>query len=426
MRWIGATLAMLIGCAIMVGRAAAQTTASPSIDEIGANPALDMRLRYEVFDPTAFGRGPQDGDGYWLWRIAPSVRVPLSGSWTVGGQLFAAGVVGRNGGARPVDRNDFDLTQAWAEWRSPRSKDVFIRIGRQEIALGSGRLLAASDSSNTRRRFDGVTAQARLGEATLIGVAASPVTVRPGVFDDASTNKSTVIGGGFLFKPAKDVQIAAYLVSSRRGEPGFGAPGGSKRTTAGVRWLSKHGPYAVELEVLGQDGSAGAFATSGWAIAGEFSRTFAPVGTATPRLWLKASAASGDDNPDDLALGRFDPLFANPTYSGSIPLFGPTNLAAINPGVTLTWADGARIGLDVAVMARVDADDTAWTFAGLPIAAQATPDRSVGALWAVTGLRPIRGGVSLGFTAAYFDAARSFAPPEADTRFFAVNLNLAL
>jgi hypothetical protein len=106
------------------------------VGEAGVDPSIDMRLRYEAFDPTAFGNGAQDDDGYLLWRIAPSVRVPINDNWVAAGQLYAAGAEGRNGGPRAADRNDFDVTQAWVEWRPNRTSGSFVRAGRQEIALG--------------------------------------------------------------------------------------------------------------------------------------------------------------------------------------------------------------------------------------------------------------------------------------------------
>jgi hypothetical protein len=395
------------------------------IGQIDADPALDLRLRYELFDPTAFGNGPQDDDGYWLWRIAPSVRVSLSENWTVAGQLYAAGAEGRNGGARAADRNDLDLTQAWVEWRPARTSGSFVRVGRQEIALGSGRLIAASDVSNTRRRFDGVVANWKVDSLTLVGVAASPVRVESGVFDDRSSLENTLLGAGAIWRLSSQAQAAAYLAVSRREDAQFGVPRESDRTTAGVRWVYRAGGRSVEAEVLGQSGEASGVDLSGWAFAGEVSQTFAAVGPVTPRLWVKASAASGDGNPNDNRVERFDPLFANPVYSGSIPLFGPTNLAAINPGITFNWASGARVGLDVAIMSRVEAADTAWTFAGTPIRANPDQRRGVGALWALTGAWPVNARLNVSVTAARFEARESFRPVDPSTSFVALNLNFA-
>lgn len=134
---------------------AATAAQTPAAQDSLLDVRVDARLRYEVIDLTGFGRGPQDNNGFALWRIAPSVEFRLDEQWRFTAQVFAAGQTGRNGGARPADRNDLDLTQAFVEWRPQMDRATFARLSRQEIALGSGRLLAASDGANVRRRFDG-------------------------------------------------------------------------------------------------------------------------------------------------------------------------------------------------------------------------------------------------------------------------------
>jgi hypothetical protein len=57
-----------------------------------------------------------------------------------------------------IDRNYADLLNAFVEFKLPLECDdpTYIRVGRQELLLGSQRLVSTLDWANTRRNFDGV------------------------------------------------------------------------------------------------------------------------------------------------------------------------------------------------------------------------------------------------------------------------------
>jgi hypothetical protein len=388
--------------------------------------ALDGRLRYELNDPAAFGNGPQDGGGYLLWRVIPSVRIDVAPDWSATVEVFAAGVTGRDGGARPNDRNDFDLTQAHVEWR-PGGGNSFVRIGRQEIALGSGRLLAANDGANIRRRFDGVLGQWQSGQWTGIAVAATIVQVRPGVFDDGGSTDRLMLGGGIVHGDLAGSSEALYTLRTRDSTPRFGSPPGKlERYTIGGRFVRRRGALLVEGEAIGQLGSTDqGKAIRAWAIAGDVHGELAQIGAAALIGGAKISVASGDENPADQTIGGFDPLFPNPAFTGSFPLFAPTNIAAVNPALSLQWPRGHRIGVDVALMQRVTQGDSVYNFGGAAVGSTGG-GRYVGALWALTGVYRVSPQLSVNATASYLANGNYFARQERNTTAIFVNLNLEL
>ena len=382
----------------------------------------DARLRYEVYDPTNFGRGVQDDDGYLLVRASGHANVEFSGQWRAFGQIFTANALERTGGPRPADRNEFDVTQAFVEWRP--AEGAFVRFGRQEIAFGAGRLLAASEGSNVRRQFDGLRAGVRLGDVTYQAVATGLVQVRPGVFDDSASLDRAVFGiGAVQSTPSGDI-TAAYLIGARRPERVFGAPAAIQdRVTLGGRVVrqSEQG-WLGELEVIGQSGEAGGLDIQAWAVAGEVARTTS-VGDVQLRYALRFSAASGDRDPNDQSLNGFDPLFPNPTYTGAIPLISPTNTLAFNPRLTASWPSNLRVTGDVAFIERLEEDDRVYAFSGLPIATQAGSGDDVGRLWSLSVSRPVTARWAASTTYAYFDAGDYFVgSPDADTHFLTANL----
>jgi hypothetical protein len=65
---------------------------------------------------------------------------------------------GCDGGPRPTDLDRLDVHQAFLDWKifSSDPNAVTVRVGRQELGFGSGRLLSRAEGLNLRRGMDGV------------------------------------------------------------------------------------------------------------------------------------------------------------------------------------------------------------------------------------------------------------------------------
>ena len=94
-------------------------------------------------------------------------------------QLTSNLVWGRD--PRPLDRDDLDLLQAFAQLTFG---SFSIRGGRQEIQYASSRLVSIREGPNVRLAFDGVRVMQHVGEWQIDGFGLVPVRVSPGVFDD--------------------------------------------------------------------------------------------------------------------------------------------------------------------------------------------------------------------------------------------------
>lgn len=407
-------------------RNAASSPALKCISVGGARVSLgmDARIRYEIYDPTGFGRGVQDNSGYWLVRAAAHAAVDVSPQWRAFGQVISANVIDRNGGSRPADRNEFDLIQGFVEWRPEGTDNTYVRFGRQEIAFGAGRLLAASEGSNVRRQFDGLRAGVRLGDITYQAVAAGLAQVRPGVFDDSASLDRAVYGIGAVQTTPSGSVNALYVISARRPERLFGAPPAIQdRYTLGGRVVRQSDRWFAEVELIGQAGEAGGLDTRAWAVAGEVAR-LTNLGDVQMRYALRFSAASGDESPTDGELNGFDPLFPNPTYTGSIPLISPTNTIAFNPRISASWPSRLRVTGDVALIKRLETGDRIYGFSGQAFPVQFNSGDDVGQLWSLSVSRPVNAQWSVATTLSYFEAGDYFrGAPDADTRFLTVNLS---
>ena len=92
----------------------------------------EVRERYEYFANYNWGKGPQDDNGYLLQRYMVHADLHLGPDVRLFTQLKSGLEDGRNGGARPPDRDDFDLNQAFIDVTGHISTDNSLMLGRDE------------------------------------------------------------------------------------------------------------------------------------------------------------------------------------------------------------------------------------------------------------------------------------------------------
>ena len=114
----------------------------------------EVRQEYEWFDNEEWGAEVPDGNGYWLQRYMLHVDARLSRRVRLYGELKSGIEVGRAGGPRGSDEDRLDLHQAFVD---VSFGPVTVRVGRQELAFGSQRLVSVREGPNVRQTFDGGT-----------------------------------------------------------------------------------------------------------------------------------------------------------------------------------------------------------------------------------------------------------------------------
>jgi len=173
---------------------------------LGNNPqcylsfGFEYRIEYEYFDNWMFGAGPQDHNGYVMDRVMPHFDWHWGRAFRLFTELMFDYNAGRDGGPRPgIDEDRGDAHQAFIEIGPHVSSDagVSLRVGRQEVVLGSGRLFDNNEGPNVKLSFDGV----RLIEATshfrMDLFALKPVEDDLGFWDDVPNHQESVWGSYF-------------------------------------------------------------------------------------------------------------------------------------------------------------------------------------------------------------------------------------
>ncbi len=253
---------------------------------------------------------------------------------------FQSGIInGQLRSPRPTDQNIADYHQAFLEWRQPlNGKSVFgVKAGRQELSIGSSRLISASPGLNVKRSFDGVLLYFRDDSWRDSGTFARLVSVNPSAFDDRPDHEQTFWGVAARRKSPRfqKGELSFYYLGVDRANAGYEqGKGRDLRHTLGVKWTGTGTRLDLNYDMILQWGSFKGSAVRAWAFSTETGYRFLNA-RFKPRIWFRSDIASGDRNPSDPRLQSFNPLFPGNSYSGLVGFLGATNLTDCDPAVTL-------------------------------------------------------------------------------------------
>ncbi len=299
----------------------------------------DIRERYEYYHNSLWGRGPQDGDGYLLQRYMVHADTHFGDYFRVFAQFKGGLEDGRTGGPRPTDEDVFDLHQAFFDARIPWSKEdsLTLRVGRQELAYGSSRLISIREEPNVRRSFDGLKVIFKANGWQVDAFAVKPVRTKMGVFDD-DPDPDQKFWGLYAVTPVSWLSggsVDLYYLGLDRKKASFDQGTAHElRHSLGTRIWGRKAGWDYNFEFVYQFGSFGSGELRAWTAASDTGFTFenAPM---KPRFGFKANVTSGDEDPDKRDLQTFNPLFPRGAYFGEPALIGPANHIDVHPQVDL-------------------------------------------------------------------------------------------
>jgi hypothetical protein len=302
---------------------------------------FEFRIQYEDYDNWMFGAGPQDDRGYVLNRAMPHFDFHAGSNFRLFSEFELDFEGGRNGGPRPqTDEDRGDVHQAFIEIgpHVSRPHGVSVRAGRQEIVLGSGRLLDNNEGPNVKLSFDGFRLIAESERVRLDLFAVKPVENNLGFFDDVP-NHAESLWGSYLTVPAPIVsrgQADFYYIGVNMQSAAYDRGTAHElRHTAGTRVFRPIGKgFDYNWEPNFQWGSFGSASIRAWSVSTETGFTFDHM-RFHPRPLLRADVYSGDGNPMSQALGTFNTLFPRGAYftPAVAPFLGPQNLIDLHPAL---------------------------------------------------------------------------------------------
>ncbi len=349
----------------------------------------EMRQRYAYTSNPSFGAAPQDKAGVWLQRFVVQGDVRVGPNFRLFGQLYSALEAGRKGGASPVDENKLELQNAFFEVRFPPSQAISLRFrgGRQELQLGSGRLVDVREGPNVRRTFDAGRFIFEVPDWRIDALAARPRQSLPGVFDDNANKDQTLWGiyatGGKNVLPAG--QLDLYYLGFKNDTGAFEqATAKEVRHSLGVRWWGKLERWDFNWEAIYQFGKFGSGNISAWTLASNTGYTWSDLSW-RPRLALSTNIASGDKDAGDNRLGTFNALFPRGNYFSQAAVLGPRNFYNINPSISVTPAPDWSLSAELNFFWRLQKQDGVYGPGGqLLRAAGGSNERFVGSALSLT------------------------------------------
>jgi hypothetical protein len=310
--------------------------------------AGEVRFRPEGFRIRPTESAPSTRDNYLLQRYLFGADVHFGARFRVFAEVQSGIINGRTTGPRPTDQNTIDLHQGFVEWRSRAEPGAGFsaRVGRQELNIGSSRLISASPTLNTKRSFDGLRATAFFRGWRFDGAAAALTSLQAGAFDDsADTNiKFWGLAAGKAFPKMRGAWSFYYLGLANRDIQFAQGRGRDARHTLGIGWRAAARVVDFNYDLILQRGDFEGGSVSAWGVSSETGIRVA--GRWRPRFGLRANAASGDRDPRDPSMQSFNPLFPGASFAGPIGLFGATNMIDVTPFVSAMPARRLILGFE--------------------------------------------------------------------------------
>jgi hypothetical protein len=332
----------------------------------------ELREKFELLDEPGFSSKQEDQNGYLLQRYMLSSDFHLGPRFRFFAELQSGLEEGRNGGPRPTDLDRLDWHQAFVDWRiaGGEPQGITLRLGRQEIGFGTGRLIAPAEGLNLRRSLDGARIHIKKGKVDFNATALRLVSNRPGIFDNVPDHTQTFWGAGFIMpRPFwRIANLGVYYLGFDNKKASFAKGIGREiRETFGAHIWKRTGPWDYDDEGVVQTGSFRGAPIRAWALSGDGGYTFDRL-PLHPRLGVRADATSGDQGPGHQALGTFDPLFsAVPVWSGPSALLGGGNLIDVTPSVRLRFSRAVSLTLESSKFWRESRYDSVYTAFNAPL-----------------------------------------------------------
>jgi len=367
----------------------------------------EARLRYDDFTKgPGFGLGNLTSDDYVLTRGTLGADLHLGQYLRIFAQFGYTAVDGKRGPVAPTDASGLDWQQGFVEVKLPAGSKATLteRFGRQEMILGSQRLVALRDGPNLRQSFDGNRLIFKALRYEITAFAFRPVQLKREDFDDARDRGQDFYGIYATFPIRKSgAFLDAYMLRLRRKGAVFAqGKGDERRDSAGVRLWGIRGPVDYNFETLYQGGTFGPNTIRAWTIASETGYTAADLPW-SPRFGLKADIASGDKDSADSQLNTLYALFPKGGYFTENGLIGPSNIIDLQPSVTLNPSPRLNIVLSAVLLWRDTIADAIYRQPYLPIAGTAgQPGRYTGTQYYVTPTWQINSHLLLSGTFVHF------------------------
>lgn len=319
------------------------------------------RTMVEAYRNPDFGFSGIHEDAWIHHRIQAFMALDHGRDLTLAAELSWGEMQGKKTALSPVDEDQPDFLQLYAEtrWELDSSK-LIMRVGRQILYYGSGRLLAHREGANQRLTHDAIRLGWHTKEWRLDGLFASPVKIKPESFDNTSYFGQTLLWGLYATGPSPfgpEHGVDLYYIGLQQENSPLSAGQSEHRHTFGTRWFGHTERWQYNHEFILQTGSSGNRDVLAGAISLGLGRLF-PKAPLKPTLGFKADIISGGQNGK--RVHTFHPLFQANNYFNEGGFVSPSNLWNLNPNLSLELRPTMSLNLGVNFLWRYDTGDDVY------------------------------------------------------------------
>ncbi|MEM1432499.1 MAG: alginate export family protein [Pseudomonadota bacterium] len=285
--------------------------------------SVELRERATYLSNPEFD-GDAEDDG-WFWTQRLSVTGDFRANDWLGGRLTLLSAVQNGIADSPIEENVLDAQEAFLDIGTPERASL--RVGRQELVLGSQRLIGSRAGTAVKRTWDGVRGTLNRVSWRLDALLLREVRVTmDGVFNDDSHDGAELAGiyatGGPAALPGR---FDAYYLRTRfEDRATIEGVADQDRHSIGLRYFGEAEAWFWNWEAFYQFGDHGRADISAWSLAGNTGYRFREQPW-QPEYLLSINVSSGDRQTGDGKLGTFDALFARGSYFSELALLAPSN-----------------------------------------------------------------------------------------------------
>ncbi|MEM1134603.1 MAG: alginate export family protein [Bacteroidota bacterium] len=311
-----------------------------------------LRSQYEHFINEDFDNVQDKYQGWYLQRMLFHTDWRID-KWQFFAELNNSLISGKPI-LTPVDKDELSFNQLFLAYHG---ENMTFKLGRENLNIGSRRLIDLREGPNVRRSFDHVGMTFHRNNYQLHLLYGIPVNIKEGIFDNEALHDDEALWGAYMsHKFASnynfDIYYLGFKADNKQYETGVGR---ERRHSLGVRFWGEKDNWQMDNEFVFQLGGFMDQSINAWTISFKIENHYTPH----QHFGLKTELISGDKNPNDSKLGTFNPLYPRGAYFGRVARFGPSNLIDIHPYWVKSFGD-LSIMLDYVAFWRFSKDDAIY------------------------------------------------------------------
>jgi len=253
-------------------------------------------------------------------------------------------------GVKPTGavQNPIDFRQGYVQFGGIESKDSMFKAGRQELTLGSARMVDSGDWGNVTKTFEIVRGTIATHGVKADLIAGSVVLVDPNRMDRHKPGEHLYVSYLTFNSLLPNTSIEPYFMAKTqlnvKGKDGF--LGNADTLASGVRVIGLlPGRVDYSIEAIHEGGGYADDTIGAWGDVTMAGWTISKQGW-KPRLSADYSYAAGDSGRKDGSRGSFDSFYGTNPFFSLTQVFGWRNLKDLRAGTDFTPTKKLKFAID--------------------------------------------------------------------------------